>query len=69
MTARPIFGLTEAVRLGFRAGFGAALLLAIGWAVSDVREVPPDSRAVVQRFGQIERVREAGLVLCLAEPD
>jgi regulator of protease activity HflC (stomatin/prohibitin superfamily) len=56
------------VRLGFRIGFAAVLLLAIGWAVSDLRQVPPDSRAVVLRFGQIERVREAGLVLAWPNP-
>ncbi|MEA2737491.1 MAG: hypothetical protein QOH05_798 [Acetobacteraceae bacterium] len=62
------FGLTEAVRLGFRAGFVAVLLLTVGWAVGDLRQVPPDSRAVVLRFGQIERVREAGLVLAWPNP-
>jgi modulator of FtsH protease HflK len=62
------FGLAEAVHLGFRAGFAAALLLAVGWVVSDVRQVPADSRAVVQRFGQIERVPEAGLVLAWPSP-
>jgi regulator of protease activity HflC (stomatin/prohibitin superfamily) len=68
LKGRPSFGLNEAVHLGFRTGFVAALLLAIGWAVSDVRQVPPDSRAVVQRFGQIERVLEAGLVLAWPNP-
>jgi regulator of protease activity HflC (stomatin/prohibitin superfamily) len=62
------FGLAEAVRLGFQAGFVALLLLAAGWAASDLRQVPPDSRAVVQRFGQIERVQEAGLVLAWPNP-
>lgn len=62
------FGLAEGVRLGFRAGFVAVLLLTIGWSVGDLRQVPPDSRAVVLRFGQIERVREAGLVLAWPNP-
>jgi modulator of FtsH protease HflK len=62
------FGLTEAVRLGFRAGFGAVLLLAVGWAIGDLRQVPPESRAVVLRFGQIDRVREAGLVVAWPNP-
>ncbi len=62
------FGLTSAVQLGFRIGFAAVLLLAVGWAVGDLRQVPPDSRAVVLRFGQIERVREAGLVLAWPNP-
>ncbi|HEY1413053.1 MAG TPA: SPFH domain-containing protein [Rhodopila sp.] len=62
------FGLTQAVGLGFRAGFVAVLLLAVGWAVSGFRQVPPDSRAVVLRFGQIERVRDAGLVIAWPSP-
>jgi len=62
------FGLTEAVRLGFRAGFVAVLLLAVGWAVGDLRQVPPDSQAVVLRFGQIDRVRGSGLVLAWPAP-
>jgi regulator of protease activity HflC (stomatin/prohibitin superfamily) len=64
----PIFGLTEAVSLAFRAGFAAVLLLAIGWAIGDLRQVPPDSRAVVLRFGQIDRVKDAGLVLAWPNP-
>jgi regulator of protease activity HflC (stomatin/prohibitin superfamily) len=65
---KPNFGLTEAVSLAFRAGFAAVLLLAIGWAIGDLRQVPPDSRAVVLRFGQIDRVRDAGLVLAWPNP-
>jgi modulator of FtsH protease HflK len=68
LKAPPTFGLNDAVQLGFRVGFVSVLLLTIGWAVSDVRQVPPESRAVVQRFGQIERVREAGLVLAWPNP-
>ena len=62
------FGLTQAVRLGFRVGFAAVVLLTIGWAVGDLRQVPPDSRAVVLRFGQIQRVRDAGLVVAWPNP-
>ena len=62
------FGLAEIVRLAFRVGFAALLLLAVGWSVGNLRQVPPDSRAVVQRFGQIERVQEAGLVLAWPGP-
>jgi regulator of protease activity HflC (stomatin/prohibitin superfamily) len=62
------FGVTEAVGLAFRIGFAVVVLLAIGWAVGDLRQVPPDSRAVVLRFGQIDRVRDAGLVLAWPNP-
>jgi regulator of protease activity HflC (stomatin/prohibitin superfamily) len=62
------FGLPEVVRLCFAAGFVAALLLTVGWGVSDFRQIPSDSRAVVQRFGQIARVQDAGLVLAWPTP-
>jgi regulator of protease activity HflC (stomatin/prohibitin superfamily) len=62
------FDLQDAVRLGFRAGFAAVLLLAAGWAIGGFRQVPSDSGAVVQRFGQIDRVKEAGLVLAWPKP-
>jgi regulator of protease activity HflC (stomatin/prohibitin superfamily) len=65
---RPGFGLTEAVRLGFRIAFLAVVLLTIGWVIGDIRQIPPDSRAVVLRFGQIDRVRGAGLVLAWPNP-
>jgi regulator of protease activity HflC (stomatin/prohibitin superfamily) len=65
---RPGFGLPEAVSLGFRAGFAVVVLLAVGWAIGDLRQVPPDSRAVVLRFGQVDRVRDAGLVLAWPNP-
>lgn len=61
-------GLTELVRTGFRIIFAAMLLLAIGWMVGNLRQVPADSRAVVQRFGQVERVQDAGLVLAWPSP-
>ncbi len=65
---RSDFGPAGYVRLGFRAGFAALLLLVLGWAVGGFRQVPPDSRVVVQRFGQVERVQEAGLVLAWPNP-
>jgi modulator of FtsH protease HflK len=66
--ARRTFGLTDAVRLGFLAGFAALLVLAAGWATGGIRQVPADSRAVVQRFGRTDRVRDAGLLLAWPEP-
>ncbi len=62
------FGMAESVGLGFRIGFVAMLLLTLGWAVSNLRQVPADSRAVVQRFGQIVRVQDAGLMLAWPSP-
>jgi modulator of FtsH protease HflK len=65
---RTEFGLAEMVRLAFRVGFVAVLLLGVGWAAGGLRQVPADSQAVVQRFGQIERVQTAGLVLAWPNP-
>jgi modulator of FtsH protease HflK len=65
---REAFGMAEGIGLGFRVAFVATLLLAVGWAVGNLRQVPADSRAVVQRFGQIVRVRDAGLMLAWPSP-
>jgi modulator of FtsH protease HflK len=62
------FDLKDGVQLGFRVGFVAVLLLAMGWAASDIRQVPAESRAVVQRFGMVERVQDAGLVAAWPNP-
>jgi modulator of FtsH protease HflK len=68
ISRRAGFGLAESVGLGFRIAFAALLLLAVGWAVGNLRQVPADSRAVVQRFGQIVRVQDAGLMLAWPSP-
>jgi modulator of FtsH protease HflK len=43
-------------------------VLGIGWAVSNCREVPADSRAVVLRFGSVVREAGSGLLLALPRP-
>jgi modulator of FtsH protease HflK len=68
MNGLPNGPLAQSVGIGFRVLQGAILLLAIGWACSNIREVPADSRAVVLRMGQVERVQEAGLVLAWPRP-
>ena len=68
MPRRAGFGMAESVGLGFRIGFVAMLLLTLGWAVSNLRQVPADSRAVVQRFGQIVRVQNTRLMLAWPSP-
>jgi regulator of protease activity HflC (stomatin/prohibitin superfamily) len=60
--------LAQSVGIGFRVLQAATLLLAIGWACSNVREVPADSRVVVLRLGHVDRVQEAGLVLAWPRP-
>jgi regulator of protease activity HflC (stomatin/prohibitin superfamily) len=43
-------------------------MLALGWAASNIRQVPADSQAVVLRFGQVVRVQQAGLVTAWPRP-
>jgi regulator of protease activity HflC (stomatin/prohibitin superfamily) len=56
------------VAIGFRTVYLAALLLAVLWFASNVREIASDSQAVVRRFGRIVRTQEAGLLLALPRP-
>ena len=60
--------LASSVRLGFMMLYAAVLLLGAGWASSNLRQVPPDSRAVVLRFGRVNRVQESGLLLAWPRP-
>jgi regulator of protease activity HflC (stomatin/prohibitin superfamily) len=60
--------MAQSVRIAFRALYAAILLLAIGWATSNIRQVPADSRAVVLRFGRVDRVQDAGLLLAWPSP-
>lgn len=60
--------LAQSVRIAFRTLYIAVLLLAAGWVGSNVRQVPADSRVVVLRFGRVDRVQEAGLVLAWPSP-
>ena len=60
--------VAQSIRIGFRVLQLATLLLALGWLGSNLRQVPPDTQAVVLRFGQVVRVRQAGLVLALPRP-
>lgn len=60
--------LAQSVGIGFRVLQVALLLLAAAWVCSNLRQVPPDSRVIVLRFGHVDRVREAGLVLAWPKP-
>ncbi len=60
--------VVQSLRTGFRTLYLATLLLALGWTVSNCRQVPPDSQAVVLRFGQVVRVQPAGLLLAWPRP-
>jgi regulator of protease activity HflC (stomatin/prohibitin superfamily) len=56
------------VAIGFRAVYIATLLMCLLWLASNVRQIPPDSQAVVLRFGSIVRTQEAGLLLGWPRP-
>lgn len=58
----------QASRLAFLGLYVVTLLVAVGWAVSNVRQIDPQNRAVVFRFGELDRVQNAGLLLAWPQP-
>ena len=58
----------QAVRLAFWFIVAIALLAAGGWATSNIRRIPADSRAVVIRLGTFVRSQDAGLLLAWPQP-
>jgi regulator of protease activity HflC (stomatin/prohibitin superfamily) len=54
--------------MAFLALYGITLLTAFGWGVSNIRQVGPESRAVVLRMGALERIQSAGLLLAWPRP-
>jgi regulator of protease activity HflC (stomatin/prohibitin superfamily) len=58
----------QAAQLSFRFFFLAVCVAAIAWGLSNFRQVPPDSRAVVFRFGNIARQQDAGLLMAWPSP-
>lgn len=65
----PAYGAWEqSARLSFRFIMLGVAVLAVGWLFSNVRQVPSDSRAVVLRFGDMQREEGPGLLLALPRP-
>jgi len=60
--------IAQSVAIGFRAVYVATALLLLLWLVSNVREIAPDSQAVVLRFGRIVRAQQVGLLLAWPRP-
>jgi regulator of protease activity HflC (stomatin/prohibitin superfamily) len=58
----------QAARLAFIALYAVTVLAALAWALSNVRQVAPQDRALVLRFGAIERVAGPGLLLAWPQP-
>jgi regulator of protease activity HflC (stomatin/prohibitin superfamily) len=58
----------QSLALSFKFLFIAVYVLGFAWAVSNIRIVPPDSRAVVLRFGSVAREEPSGLLLAFPQP-
>ena len=58
----------QAGRLAFLALYAVTLLAALGWALSNVRQVGPENRVVVLRLGALHRIQNAGLLLAWPRP-
>jgi len=60
--------VAQAMGIGFVAVYVVTLLLSLVWAASNIRQIAPDSQAVVLRFGKIVRTQSAGLLLAWPRP-
>jgi modulator of FtsH protease HflK len=60
--------IAQSVAIGFRAVYIATLLLIAVWLATNVREIAPDTQAVVLRFGRIVRTQQAGLLIAWPRP-
>ncbi|HVY33480.1 MAG TPA: SPFH domain-containing protein [Caulobacteraceae bacterium] len=58
----------QSLSLSFRFLYLVVFLLGVGWAISNCRVIPPESRAVVTRFGQVVGEQGSGLLLALPRP-
>ncbi|APA89938.1 protease modulator HflK (plasmid) [Paraburkholderia sprentiae WSM5005] len=58
----------QAVRVSFWFVVAVTVLAACAWAGSNIRRIPPDSRAVVLRFGAFVRTQDAGLLIAWPRP-
>ncbi len=58
----------QSVGLAFRFLFIAVAVLAVAWLASGFVSVEAGSRAVVMRFGVVERIKESGLVWAWPRP-
>ncbi|MGX5727962.1 protease modulator HflK [Metapseudomonas otitidis] len=65
---RPVSPWFQASRLAFIALYVVTLLAALGWLMGNIREIGPESRAVVLRLGAENRIQNAGLLLAWPRP-
>ena len=58
----------QAAALSFRFLLGVAILIAVGWLASNIRQVPADSQAIIIRLGTVAKVQGPGLLLAWPRP-
>ena len=58
----------QAGELAFLALYGIALLVALSWLFSNVRQVPTANRAMIVRMGRLDRVEGPGLLWAWPRP-
>ena len=66
--AEPGGAWAQSAKSAFRFLFLAVCFAAIVWSLSGIRQVPPESRAIVYQFGKIVRQQRAGLLLAWPQP-
>src|SRR5262249_20700594 len=66
--AEPSGAWAQSAKLAFRFLFLAVILAGVGWLFSNLRQVPPESRALVYRFGQLVRQQGSGMLLAWPQP-
>ena len=65
---REVGPLGQSVAYAFRFLFVVACIIAAGWFFSNIHQIPPDSQAVVVRFGQVARIEGPGLLIAWPRP-
>jgi regulator of protease activity HflC (stomatin/prohibitin superfamily) len=58
----------QIARISFRFLFAVVCVVAAGWALSNVRQIPADSRAIVLRLGAIAGEHGPGLLIAWPRP-
>ena len=65
---REVGPLGQSVIYAFRFLFVVTCVIAVGWFFSNIHQIPPDSQAVVVRFGQVTRIQGPGLLIAWPKP-
>jgi membrane protease subunit HflK len=60
--------IAQSVAIGFRSVYAVAALLLVLWLSGNIREIAPDSQAVVRRFGDVVRTQDSGLLIAWPRP-